>query len=170
VVYESMFGNTELIARAITEGLAKVMDVELVEVGAAPPEVDEDITLLVVGGPTHAFGMSRASTRQVAASEAPRVVSTRIGIREWLFDAAPEPGRLAAAFDTKSMGHAMPGSAARRARRQLQRLGYRCVVVPESFLVDGTKGPLRDGELGRAERWGASVAAATLDALTSSSG
>jgi flavodoxin len=36
VIYESMYGNTEQIARAIGEGLADRMQVEVVEVGIAP--------------------------------------------------------------------------------------------------------------------------------------
>ncbi|MEX1126227.1 MAG: flavodoxin, partial [Acidimicrobiia bacterium] len=68
VVYESMFGNTKLIAEAVAGGLTRHLDVETVEVGQKPvfgPGVD----LVVVGGPTHAFGMTRASTRKSAAEQ-----------------------------------------------------------------------------------------------------
>lgn len=57
VVYESMFGNTEEVARAIGEGIAASMHADVVEVGAAPDTVPADVILLVVGGPTHAFSM-----------------------------------------------------------------------------------------------------------------
>jgi flavodoxin len=58
VVYESMFGNTEQVARAIAAGVRESMDVELTEVAAAPPDVGP-VALIVAGGPTHAFSMSR---------------------------------------------------------------------------------------------------------------
>jgi flavodoxin len=63
VVYESMFGNTQRVAEAVAAGIAAHMTVELIEVGAAPTQIGEDVGLLVVGGPTHAFGLSRQSTR-----------------------------------------------------------------------------------------------------------
>lgn len=66
VVYESMFGNTERVARAIAEALGRCGGVELVEVGDAAASLGS-VDLLVVGGPTHAFGMSRESTRADAA-------------------------------------------------------------------------------------------------------
>lgn len=72
VVFESMFGNTQVIARSVADGLAPRMRVDLVEVGAAPTALDGDVDLLVVGGPTHAFGMSRAGTRQSAAQQSQR--------------------------------------------------------------------------------------------------
>ena len=39
VVYESMFGNTQVIAQAVAEGLAMSMTVDLEEVGSAATEV-----------------------------------------------------------------------------------------------------------------------------------
>jgi hypothetical protein len=58
VAYESMFGNTEEIARAIADGLGESVEVQLAEVSDNP-----DVALIVVGGPTHAFSMSWTSTR-----------------------------------------------------------------------------------------------------------
>ena len=67
VVYESMFGNTAAIARAIADGLAAKLDVQIVEVSKAPTTLGE-IDLVVAGGPTHVFGLSRPSTRRSAGS------------------------------------------------------------------------------------------------------
>src|SRR5687767_15013357 len=103
VVYESMFGNTETIARAIGEGIEASMHADVVEVGAAPDTVPADVTLLVVGGPTHAFSMSRPTTRRDAAQRVTAVVSRGRGIREWLAElrsAMPSAG--ATTFDTRA--------------------------------------------------------------------
>lgn len=62
VIYESMFGNT----RKVAEGLATSAKVDLREVGAAPATIEGGVDLLVVGGPTHAFSMSRPRTREDA--------------------------------------------------------------------------------------------------------
>ena len=113
VVYESMFGNTQTIADAVAGGWPHRMRVDAVEVGGAPATLDDDVTLLVVGGPTHAFGMSRPRTRQDAATQAPDgLVSTGTGLREWLAALRAPAGIAAAAFDTKVSKPHLPGSAA----------------------------------------------------------
>src|SRR5690242_12369329 len=66
VVYESMYGNTHRIADAIGAGLEAAFDVRVVPVSHAEPELIADVDLVVVGGPTHVHGMSRASTRKAA--------------------------------------------------------------------------------------------------------
>ena len=155
VVYESMFGNTQAIADAVADGLDAHMRVDAVEVGAAPTVVGDDVALLVVGGPTHAFGMSRPSTRQDAGRQAEHgLVSAGIGLREWLTAVEEGSGSVAAAaFDTRIDRPRLPGSAARAAEKGLRRRRFRIIARPKSFYVTGTKGPLVDGELGRARRW-----------------
>ncbi|QBI20086.1 flavodoxin [Egibacter rhizosphaerae] len=159
VVFESMYGNTEAIARGIAAGLADRAAVRIQEVGAAPAAIPDDVELLVVGGPTHAFGMSRESTRRDAAqrtSEA--LVSPGIGVREWL-DALPKLSRevAATAFDTRIAKPRVPGSAARGADRRLRALGFRR-IAPRSFYVGDTTGPLSEGEVERARQWGQRLA------------
>ena len=155
VVYESMFGNTKLIAEAVAGGLTRHLEVETVEVGQKPvfgPGVD----LVVVGGPTHAFGMTRASTRKSAAEQTEGdLVSRGIGIREWIEGlGAPAESVSAAAFDTRIDKPRLPGSAAAAAQRRLRKLGFRLPTEPESFFVDGTTGPLLADEYERAHLWG----------------
>jgi hypothetical protein len=164
VIYESMYGNTEQIARAIGDGLADQMRVDVVEVGVAPTRLAADVDLVVVGGPTHAFSMSRPGTRASAAKEAESpLVSSGIGVREWLEGLEPSAeSPLAAAFDThvdhpKLLRHV--GSAAAAIAKQQKKLGMEVVAEPEHFWVAGSLGPLRDGELQRAHEFGRSVAA-----------
>jgi Flavodoxin len=156
VVYESMFGNTEAIARAIGDGVTgQGATVTVCDVASAPNQFD-DVDVLIVGGPTHAFGISRPGTRQAARGQgAPG--SADHGVREWL-DRLPRPSRplIAACFDTRIRKPFLFGSAAREMRRRLRRLGFE-VVKPMSFAVADTPGPLAEGELERARRWGASL-------------
>jgi hypothetical protein len=159
VLYESMFGNTQQVAEAIAEGLTTAGEVEVAEVSTAERTVDEGVDLLVVGGPTHAFGLSRDSTRTSAANETTDpLVSSGPGLREWLAHARVAPHTSAAAFDTR-VDKPVPGSAASAARRRLQRMGLRIAAPPETFRVGGMTGPLLDGELERARAWGEQLAA-----------
>ena len=101
VIYESMYGNTEQIARAIGDGLAERMQVDVVEVGVAPTRLAADVGLVIVGGPTHAFSMSRPGTRASAAKETESaLVSGGIGVREWLEGLETSESPVAAAYDT----------------------------------------------------------------------
>ena len=76
VIYESMYGNTHLIADAIAAGLAEAdAAVETVPVGAATPDRLASAELVVVGGPTHIHGMSRASTRKAAVTVPERALA-----------------------------------------------------------------------------------------------
>ena len=75
VVYESMYGNTHLVADAIGAGVSTAFDVTVVPVSQASGAVMADASLVVVGGPTHAHGMSRASTRKAAVRAAHKPVS-----------------------------------------------------------------------------------------------
>jgi hypothetical protein len=161
VVFESMFGNTQVIADAVAEGLARHLPVEQVEVGAAPTVIGGEVELLVVGGPTHAFGLSRPGTRQSAAQQAEDgLVSAGIGLREWLGVLRKGAADVAAAaFDTRISRPRLPGSAAAAADKRLRRLGFRRMAPPTSFYVEGTTGPLLDGEAERARRWGEALAA-----------
>lgn len=157
VVYESMFGNTRAVAEAIAKALSERMTVDLWEVGEAPTAIDPEIRLLVVGAPTHAFSLSRPTSREEAAGVAPDgLVSTGIGVREWLPAVKAAPDTRAVAFDTR-ISPFVPGSAARAATRGLRKAGLHIAGRPVSFLVEHTSGPLRPGELDRARSWAAQL-------------
>jgi flavodoxin len=162
VVYESMFGNTEIIARAVADGISARLPVELVEVGSAPAEIGDGVVLLVVGGPTHMLGMSRPKTRQDAVKQADgQVVSKERGIREWLGEITGEAA--VATFDTRIKTSWPSGSAAKKALKVLRRKGFPLLGSPASFYVQATRGPLVEGEEARARQWGASLSGAVSD-------
>jgi len=160
VVFESMFGNTEMIAREVAAGLSIRMPVDVVEVGSAPTRIGDDVTLLVIGGPTHAFGMSRSQTRQDAAKQAGGlVVSQGRGIREWLDEVTCSTSVIAVAFDTRVNKKWVPGSAAKSAQKRLRKMGLSAPGAPQSFFVQDTKGPLVEGDKTRARQWGEALSA-----------
>ncbi|MGW5055656.1 flavodoxin family protein [Actinokineospora sp. NPDC004072] len=159
VVFESMFGNTREIAAVIADGMAAAGPVTLVEVGAAPDRLPDDVGLLLVGGPTHAFGMSRRRTRESARQQAGGpLVSPGRGVREWLAELQGRPEVVAHAFDTRMRVRGLPGSAARGMRRALRHAGF-TVGEAETFWVTGTPGPLVAGEIDRAAAWAGGLAA-----------
>jgi len=154
VVCESLYGNTEAVAHAIAEGLSRYGEVAILTPDAADPEEVRATDLLVVGAPTHAWGLPRTSSWDTGKPETVRRGAGRL-VRDWLIDVSTGDGRPAAAFATRLDKPSMvTGSAARGIARRLRRRGWSQVVTPTSFVVLGTKGPLRDGELDRARIWG----------------
>jgi flavodoxin len=165
VVYESMYGNTRRIADAIGRGLARGGTVSVLPVAGADRGALQGADLLVVGGPTHVHGLSRASTRKAAVEQRkddglmidPGAYGP--GLREW-FPSLAGAAIRSAAFDTRVAGPpAVTGRASKRIAKELRGQGCPPVTEPESFLVDKTS-RLKPGEEERAEAWGAELAAA----------
>jgi flavodoxin len=143
VVYDTQFGNTEQVARAIATELEKQGTVRLMLVDDATGVDLTGVDLLVIGGPTQAHG-------------------ARPSLRTWVRGLPPAslPGISTATFDTRlRWPEFLAGSAARSIAKMLRHDGARLVVPPESFLVSGSEGPLMSGELERAGSWAATVAA-----------
>jgi hypothetical protein len=159
IVVESWFGNTRAVAGAIADGLGRFVTVDVSEVADAPHRVAPDVDLVVVGGPTHALGMSRPDTRRDAAEQAGVTTGTERGVREWLAS-SPIGIQRAAAFDTRIYVRWVPKSAVRGILLQLRALGATLIAGPQSFRVTGPSGPLAPGELDRARKWGEQLGAA----------
>lgn len=168
VVYESMYGNTREVAEAVAEGLRTRYDVEVVPVASAAAETLAGADLLVVGGPTHAHGMSTHQTREAAVDALRKdalltldTAATGPGLRDWFKGLCGHC--RAAAFDTRyDASPVLTGRAARGIRRRLAHHGFAVVVEPESFVVD-RHNRLLAGERARATRWGARLAVSNGD-------
>ena len=106
----------------------------------------------------NAFSMSRANTRQDAVNQGADADPT-IGLREWLEELPEGDDAPFAAFDTRvDMVRRLPGSAAKAAAKMARKRGYQPLTRPESFYVQDVPGPLLDGEVQRAQVWGAQLA------------
>jgi Flavodoxin len=165
VVYESMYGNTHLVADAVAAGLRVAYQVTVVPVDRATRQLLEPADLLVVGGPTHAHGLSHASTRDAAAADAHKPDSQLTldpdaegpGLREW-FTSLPTLHAKAAAFDTRvDLPAVLAGRASKGIARRLRQHGLDVAAEPESFLVT-KQNSLKPGEADRAHEWGRQVA------------
>lgn len=166
IVYESMYGNTHAIADAIGAGLSDAFDAKVVPVAEASREVLAGAGLVVVGGPTHIHGMSRANSRKAAADAAKHEAGGLTmepgalgpGLREWFITLGQYQVK-AAAFDTRLRGPAaLTGRASSRITRLLRERGFEVIAPPESFLVT-RHDQVEPGEVARARDWGAALAA-----------
>jgi hypothetical protein len=167
VVYESMYGNTHLVADAIASGLREgsLEDVTVVPIDDAEESLVAGADVVVVGGPTHAHGMSRPSTRRAAVDAARKPESDLVldddaegpGLRDW-FDSLAKLATNAAAFDTRvKIPAPLSGRASKGIAKRLRQHGCTLVVEPESFLVT-KENHLVDDEAEHARTWGVRLA------------
>jgi len=159
VVYESHWGNTAAVARAIAEGIGP----EAVAMSTAEASADQvaGAGLIVAGSPLLGFSLPTESmVKSLGANQAKDPTPPDLShpaLRSWLEGLARGSGR-AAAFETRIWWS--PGSAAKAITKLLEALGHRAVAKPERFMVKGKYGPLKEGELERAKAWGAQLAQA----------
>jgi len=161
VVYESHWGNTAAIARAIAEGIG--LEARALSTAEATGEVIAGADLIVAGAPQMGFslpteGMLKGIAADAGKAPAPPDLS-HPAMRSWL-DGMPRGSCRAAAFETA--GWWSPGSAAKTILRKLQAAGYRPVSKARRFSVHGMYGPLRTGELEKANAWGVELAQAMI--------
>jgi hypothetical protein len=159
VVYESLWGNTAAVARAIAEGIGP--QARALSTAEATAEALAGIDLIVAGAPVLGFKLPTEKMRQNVAANpggapAPPDLSNP-SMRSWLDELPAGHGR-GAAFDTQVRGPF--GSAAPEIARALESAGYSSLAKPLGFIVKGKYGPLRRGELEKARDWGADLARA----------
>jgi flavodoxin len=141
VIYDSLFGNTEVIARAIQEGLDERGEAELVTADRVGHADVREAQLIIIGGPTQLKDVTLPLRRIVHGSFR----------RSW-------QGKPVAVFDTRFRDDPVQtGSAAAKLAQLLRRRGANLVAPPESFFVANFKGPLVKGEAIRATLWGRSL-------------
>jgi len=119
-----------------------------------------DADLIVAGAPVMAFQLPSDKIRNTLANTKDNKAPTppdlsHPSMRSWLA-ALPQGKGRAAAFETRFRWP--PGGATTAIVKGLERAGYRSVAKRQRFLVKGTYGPLRDGELERARGWGGELA------------
>jgi hypothetical protein len=153
------FLNAHLAADAIGAGLRTSFDVRVVPVSEVSPAVLADADLVVVDGPTHAHGMSRASTREAAVGAAKKPAgglklepdALGPGLREW-FDSLGGYPVKAATFDTRMHGPAALIGRASKGCPLARAYGFDAVAEPKSFLVTN-QDRLEPQETTRARDW-----------------
>jgi len=160
VVYESLWGNTAAVARAIAEGIGD--GTVALSTSEATAERVEGVDLLIAGSPVLGFRLPTDAMRAGAGSNLPASVPapdlSHPSLRSWLESLPAGPGRFAT-FETRAKGPW--GNAVKAIAKTLGATGRTPVGSCPStmaFIVTGKYGPLGDGELDRARAWGTELA------------
>jgi len=152
VVYDSFFGNTEHVARAIAAELGAEPDVALRRAGDVDASSLDGLDLLVVGSPTRAFSPSPA-VKALLKQIPPRELQ---GVKVAAFDtriAVEDTGSAILSFMIKLFGY-----AAKPILKRLAGKGGQAIEPAKGFFVADSEGPLKDGELERASEWARELA------------
>lgn len=148
VIYDSIFGNTEKIARAVVKSLGDGNDVMVVRTADVKNDQLIGLDFLAVGSPTRAFSPTPAMKdflKQIPKGSLKGVKTIAFDTRIALRDVnSPVLSVFVKIF----------GYAAQPIANQLVKKGAELVFPPEGFYVKGSEGPLKDGELERAQEWG----------------
>ena len=164
VVYESHWGNTAAVARAIAAGLGP--DVPALDTDAADKTSLAGVDLIVAGAPVIAFSLPRTGMRKQLAGDVKAPTPADLAhplLREWLERLPPGHG-WGAAFETRIWWS--PRGATGTIESKLRRCGYTKLTKGERYIVAGAYGPVRDGEIERAWAWGTMLANLVADRLT----
>jgi flavorubredoxin len=157
VVYESHWGNTAAVARAIAAGIGP--ETPALTTDEASTEGLTDVDLLVAGAPVIAFRLATDKMLESMADQTGKAPSapdlSHASMRSWLGRLPRGRGR-SAAFETRIWWS--PRGATPDIEHGLEDAGYQPVAKAHRFVVKGSQGPLRDGELERAREWGAELA------------
>lgn len=146
IIYDSKFGNTEKVARAIGEAVTPLGEAKVVQVGEVNPSELSSIDFLIVGSPTHA-GRAMPAVKEFLR-KIPANALENIGVTA--FDTR---------FSAKDKGIGIRivlgifRYAAVRIANKLEHKGGHLAAEPMGFIVEGSEGPLKKGELKRAAIW-----------------
>lgn len=144
VIYDTRFGNTEKVAKALAEGMkTQGIKVDYIHLDKADVNKLNNYDILVIGGPTHMHGISKPMKAFLEKL-------TSVDIK----------AKKAFAFDTKVESW-WAGSAAKGIEKKLKNLKMNIVKPHHSAIVTGREGPLADGTEEIFKQIGAEVAEAT---------
>ncbi len=137
IIYDSLYGNTKLIALTIAEALEEFGQTKVMKVDEEDVPFLEDFDLIILGAPTQ----NRKPTEN---------------LNQFLDDLIKilTPKIFTACFDTRyNMPKWKSGSAAKHISKKIKKAGSKELLPPESFFINRTDKNLEEYESKRAYKW-----------------
>jgi len=144
VVYESKYGNTKRVAKTIMEGIREVQDAETVlnELKEVDLNKIAEYDVILIGSPNHYGGPTKSISEFIDKLE-------KLNL----------DGRHFAVFDTY-LGKGFFEKAARKMEKRIKEKvpGLKQIDPLLSIAVQGSEGPIVEGELPRCKEFGKRIA------------
>lgn len=151
IIYDSYFGNTEKIAQSLALAFNNTANFEIQRINSISPSQLKQYQLIILGSPTRGFKPSEGSIKFINGINDHDLE----GIKIATFDTRIWLETIKSRFARKMVD--VGGYAAKQLAKRLEKKGATSIVEPEGFFVMDTEGPLKEGELERAELWGQEV-------------
>ncbi len=152
VIYDSVFGNTERLAREIGKALGS--EVPVVLVGKVTPADLAGLDVLLVGSPTRGFKPTPAFTGVLEALPADSLRWVKVSAFDTRIPLESIKSRLIRSIVKRG------GYADKPIGETLVRKGGELAIPTGGFFVAASEGPLQKGELERAAEWAKGILAA----------
>jgi flavodoxin len=154
IVYDSVFGNTEKIAKTMAQSIENQCEIKITHINQLQLKDLQDINLLIIGSPTRGF----EPTKPIA--EALR----KIKVKDY-------PFLMVAVFDTRidvvkinniilNIFVKFCGYAVDTMEKIVRNNSLRLVGEGKGFFVEESEGPLRVDETNKAAQWVRDIVAA----------
>ncbi len=147
VLYDSIFGNTEKIAKAIGDSLGTQQDVQVIKINDINIDQLVGVNLLIVGSPTRAFKPTKAIVDFLIKVPLNGLKGINVAAFDTRIHTTDVNSKVLNGF-VKIFGY-----AAKPIADKLVKKGGKLIIQPEGFYVRDSEGPLKDGELERAAEW-----------------
>jgi flavodoxin len=151
VVYDSVFGNTEQVARTIGGVFPGSVDTVVVKVNDAGKKPPAGTDLLIVGSPTRAFRPTEGIAQYLKALPAGGLKGVGVAAFDTRMDIKEVNSKILT-FMASIFGY-----AAKPIADGLVKKGGSLILPPEGFVVTASEGPMKEGELERAAAWAESL-------------
>jgi len=147
VIYDSVFGNTEKIAKIIGKALGPPEEVKVMRITDVNPNQLTGLEILIVGSPTRQFKATPAINSFLTKIPSGALNGVNVAAFDTRMSIIDVNSRILTFF-VKIFGYAAEPIAAKLLKKQ-----GRQIVPPEGFIVIDSKGPLKEGEIERAVSW-----------------
>ena len=147
VIYDSFFGNTEKIALAVGDECGSKKDVVIVKAVDVKLDQLKGIELLIVGSPTRAFRPVKNIMTFLKSIPKGSLKSVKVAAFDTRISLVDVNSKVLNFFVT------LFGYAAKPIANRLVKKGGNLAIDPEGFIVKGSEGPPKAGELERAAQW-----------------
>lgn len=159
IIFDSFFGNTEKIGRAIAKAFSSNEHTVIKRCKEAAPKELAQFELIIAGSPTRGFRPTEEITNLLKGIGTNGLTNCQVAV----FDTRV----VLEMFKSKLLRKTIDtgGYAANKLARVFKKKGASLIIEPEGFFVMDTEGPLKEGELERAEKWGKTIREKYLSAL-----
>lgn len=151
ITYDSAYGNTAQIADIIGTSLKEFGKSSVKQIEEVTDKDVKHADLIVIGSPTQGGRPTGPTLQFIETLPAKVMRGKKIAVFDTRFDMNTQKFGLRILMRTIGYAAAKMASAAKRR-------GWDVISDPKGFIVDDTKGPLRDGEIERAAKWASDLA------------